>query len=225
MALQSSGAISLNDIHVEAGGTTGTPVNLNDSDVRDLINASAGSTMDFSDWYGASNVTFLNALVPSDIINGEPALSTTITVTQGDTDDRFSTSRYFGFYGASGSDEGSVSPTSLTFGTPNTALDLLYVARRAGVSNGVLNNSVSAFWLWVKHPTSNTIQASTSAISGVTIDVDGGTVTLSRSDATVLSGNSGTYWVWGSNDFTSQQHTDFITEWDGSGTSTVVVNA
>ena len=54
MALQSSGAISLNDIHVEAGGTTGTAVSINDADVRGLISASAGSEMDFTDWYGAS---------------------------------------------------------------------------------------------------------------------------------------------------------------------------
>lgn len=57
MALQTSGAISLNDIHVEAGGTTGTAVSINDADVRDLISASAGSEMDFTDWYGASAVT------------------------------------------------------------------------------------------------------------------------------------------------------------------------
>lgn len=214
MALQSSGAISLDDIHVEAGGTTGTSVSINDSDVRGLISASSGAKMDLSDWYGASNVTFLSDLVSQ----------TTVTVTQGDTDDRFSTSRYFGFYGAVSPNEGSVSPTSLTFGTPNTALNLRYVARRVSVSGGVVDNSSSAFWLWVKHPTSTTIRASTSAITGATIDVDGGTVTLSRSDATVLDGNAGTYWIWSASDFTSQQHTDFITEWDGSGTSTVVVN-
>ncbi len=214
MALQSSGAISLDDIHVEAGGTTGTSVSINDSDVRGLISASSGAKMDLSDWYGASNVTFLNDLVSQ----------TTITVTQGDTDDRFPTARYFGFYGASGSDEGSVSPTSLTFGTPNTALNLRYVARRVSVSSGVADNSSSGFWFWVKHPTSTTIRASTSSITGVTIDVDGGTLTLSRSDATVFNGTTGTYWIWGASDFTSQQHTNFITEWDGSGTLTVVVN-
>ena len=34
MALQNSGAISLNDIHVEMGGTSGTQCSLNDSDIR-----------------------------------------------------------------------------------------------------------------------------------------------------------------------------------------------
>ncbi len=214
MALQSSGAISLNDIHVEAGGTTGTSVSINDSDVRGLISASSGAKMDLSDWYGASNVTFLNDLVSQ----------TTITVTQGDTDDRFSTARYFGFYGASSPDEGSVSPTSLTFGTPNTSLNIRQLYRRVTVSGGVADNSTSALWLSVRHPSDNSIRAGETSITGVTIDIDGGTLTLSRSDATFVNSASGSSWIWFASDFTSQQHTDFITEWDGSGTSTVVVN-
>ena len=58
MALQSSGTISLNDIHVEAGGTTGTLASINDSDIRDLIGKTAGTSMAFNEWYGASAVTF-----------------------------------------------------------------------------------------------------------------------------------------------------------------------
>ena len=55
MALQSSGAISLDDIHVEAGGTTGTLASINDSDIRDLINKTADTSMAFNEWYGASS--------------------------------------------------------------------------------------------------------------------------------------------------------------------------
>lgn len=57
MALQTSGQISLNDIHVEAGGTTGTLASINDVDIRALIGKSAGVQMSFSEWYGASAVT------------------------------------------------------------------------------------------------------------------------------------------------------------------------
>ena len=57
MALQSSGAISLDDLHVEAGGTTGSTCTVNDSDIRDLISKSSGATMSFNEWYGASAVT------------------------------------------------------------------------------------------------------------------------------------------------------------------------
>ena len=48
MALQSSGAISLNDIHIEAGGSSGTQCSINDSDIRALISKSSGATMSFS---------------------------------------------------------------------------------------------------------------------------------------------------------------------------------
>ena len=55
MALQSSGAISLNEIHIEAGGSTGTLCTINDSDIRDLIGKASGATMSFNEWYGASS--------------------------------------------------------------------------------------------------------------------------------------------------------------------------
>lgn len=54
MPLQTSGAISLNQIHVEAGGASGTQASLNDSDIRALIGKSSGAQMAFSEWYGAS---------------------------------------------------------------------------------------------------------------------------------------------------------------------------
>ena len=55
MALQTSGAISLNDIHVEAGGTSSTTASINDSDIRNLISKGSGATMSFNEWYGASS--------------------------------------------------------------------------------------------------------------------------------------------------------------------------
>jgi len=57
MALQSSGAISLDDIHQEAGGSADSNCSINDADIRGLISVSAGATMSFDDWYGASAVT------------------------------------------------------------------------------------------------------------------------------------------------------------------------
>lgn len=55
MALPASGALSLNEIHIEAGGATGTTASINDSDIRDMIAKAAASTMSFSEWYGASS--------------------------------------------------------------------------------------------------------------------------------------------------------------------------
>lgn len=64
MALATSGALTLDQIHVEAGGTTGTTCSLNDSDIRGLtaaagktINSTLGTNIDFADFYGASSIT------------------------------------------------------------------------------------------------------------------------------------------------------------------------
>lgn len=57
MPLQSSGAISLNDIHVEAGGTSESSATINDADIRALINKGSEVQMSFSEWYGASAAT------------------------------------------------------------------------------------------------------------------------------------------------------------------------
>ena len=43
MGLQNSGAISLDDLHVEVGGTSGTTCSLNDADIRALIDVGSGA--------------------------------------------------------------------------------------------------------------------------------------------------------------------------------------
>ncbi len=62
MALPTSGALSLDAIHVEAGGTTNTTASFNDSDIRGLtaaagktINSTLGTQIDFNNFYGASS--------------------------------------------------------------------------------------------------------------------------------------------------------------------------
>lgn len=68
MALQGSGQISLDDIHVEAGGTSGTQAAVNDSDIRALINASSASEIEFADFYNASGAAeFKFAITKSDL--------------------------------------------------------------------------------------------------------------------------------------------------------------
>lgn len=60
MPVQSSGAISLNDLHVEAGGTSGTQCSLNDQDIRDMIGKASGATASLSEYYGASSTFDVN---------------------------------------------------------------------------------------------------------------------------------------------------------------------
>ena len=57
MPLPSSGAISLNQMHVEVGASSGTTCSLNDSDIRGLIGKSSGAQSSFSEFYGASAAT------------------------------------------------------------------------------------------------------------------------------------------------------------------------
>ena len=52
--IPTSGMISINQMHTEAGGNSGTACTLNDADIRGLINKSSGAAMNFGEWYGAS---------------------------------------------------------------------------------------------------------------------------------------------------------------------------
>ena len=67
MTLPSSGTISLNQIHVEAGGSSGSTASINDSDIRVLIGKSSEASMSFNEWYGASREITLPSLTA---ING-----------------------------------------------------------------------------------------------------------------------------------------------------------
>lgn len=87
MALQTSGAISLNEIHVEMGGTSGSSVSLGDADIRAAAGSASGAAS-IGDCYGV----------------------TALTVTQGTQNAQYVTRR--GFYDDSST--GSVSPASVT---------------------------------------------------------------------------------------------------------------
>ena len=69
MALPTSGPLSLNQIHIEAGGTSGTTASLNDADIRGLIGKASGATMSFSEWYGASGRNTVNLIISANTNN------------------------------------------------------------------------------------------------------------------------------------------------------------
>lgn len=52
MATPSSGTISLDQMNVEAGGSSGSTVSINDSQIRFLDSKSANATSSFNDFYG-----------------------------------------------------------------------------------------------------------------------------------------------------------------------------
>lgn len=69
MALQDQGVpISLNDLHVEAGGSSGTTCSLNDADIRDIIGKAANATNSLFEYYGQSSETVLTS---GGTINGQ----------------------------------------------------------------------------------------------------------------------------------------------------------
>jgi len=73
MTLPTSGnSISLNQLHVEAGGTSDTLCSLNDSDIRDIIGVSAAGSQNIQQYYGqsAESVSF-DEVVTANNISGE----------------------------------------------------------------------------------------------------------------------------------------------------------
>lgn len=68
MALPLSGPLSLNQIHVEAGGTSGTSCSLNEADTRSLIDKAVSTQNAISEYYGASSQV---ALTSSGTVNGQ----------------------------------------------------------------------------------------------------------------------------------------------------------
>lgn len=100
MALQTSGAISLNQIHVEAGGSSGTQASINDSDIRGLISKGSGAQNSFSEYYGASS---------------GPTYTDVLTMVAGATRPPKATEDDIGYSGTDGLSYGSLSPRTLSF--------------------------------------------------------------------------------------------------------------
>ena len=56
MALPASGnSLSLNQLHIEAGGTSGTMCSLNDADIRDIIGVSSAGSQNINQYFGKSS--------------------------------------------------------------------------------------------------------------------------------------------------------------------------
>ena len=200
MALPSSGSISLNQIHIEAGGSSGSLATINDADIRALIGKSDGAAMSFNEWYGAS-------------------AGIVVTVTEGT--DIFTSSAYYGLREERNPDIGSVSPTSLTFdGKAHPVRDAY---RRVNRSGGVNDDTSSAFWFILYNASDGTVPAD-DWFTSVSVQTSGASASLASAEAFIVTQGSGATgrkeWRWFSNDFTSTELSNFTSQWDGSGTST-----
>ena len=75
MATPSSGAISLNEMHVEAGGRSGTTCSINDTDIRLIANKSSGATASWNDYHNCAADWSMNMTL------GDGTHSTTVDYT------------------------------------------------------------------------------------------------------------------------------------------------
>lgn len=118
MALQTSGMISLGQIHAEAGGSSTGACTINDSDIRGLIGKASGAYVAFSSYYGASNT-----------------LDTQI-VTVGTVVPSLYNPRMYGWASTAGSiSDGSFNPKSNT--------SIVFLAWSGAWSNGTVSNEVT----------------------------------------------------------------------------------
>lgn len=183
MALQSSGPISLDDIHVEVGGTTGTTVSINDTDVRNLISSTPGTQVSFDDYYGAvSSIWSVQVLTGTStyrgIVNTSSPSSLPITYANSATitDDTFDPV----------ADQGIASTATLS--TPAAIRDFF--------SQPTGSNTFLSIW--------SVSTLSNSGFSTLTSSGTGGDThseTINRTDASFVFLTSYSRWTWTTNTF------------------------
>jgi len=179
MALPTSGALTLDAIHVEAGGTTGTTCSLNDTDIRGLapgsgktINSTQGTTVDFDDFYGASSGNSLSMTVGHSVVTTSDQYTTTTTSRRGFVANSFGSISPTSFSGVMG---GATITNCLVFGSTISTTATLQLA---------------SFLVGSSIPNTNS--------SFTSMTVDGSTV--QRSNATYTSSQVSTthfaVWTW-----------------------------
>ena len=112
MPLPASGnSLSLNQMHIEAGGSSGTTCSLNDADIRGLISKSSGVAMAFNEWFGASASV---ADYSTTLTAGHTSVTTTIGYSSSTSAARgfLTTSASLPMFGTTTNNIGSLSSTS-----------------------------------------------------------------------------------------------------------------
>jgi len=201
MALPTSGALSLNAIHVEAGGSSGTTCSLNDTDIRGLtaasgrtINSTQGTNIDFADFYGASLVTTAAAVSTTMTVGGASSTSTIQYV--GTSRSTFRGYDSSGSYDSSVTSFGSMAATSFTnyFGG-NTITEL--AIQGLSYSNVGAGGAASSGTVVLRINAANVANSNTS-FKEVQIGVSSSSSheVLQRTNATYATSGSETSWTW-----------------------------
>ena len=196
MALPTSGALTLDAIHVEAGGSTGTTCSLNDTDIRGLtpgsgktINSTQGTTVDFDDFYGASNIP---ADVSTTLTTGHSSVTTTVDY----VGSHRTSSRGFDAGPLSGQDGGNTSYGSLSTTTFTNYFGGNAVTRVLATGVTFTNNTglavISNPYTFLVGTATANVANSDSSFKQVVV----GSSTFNRSDATYTTATGLSRWEW-----------------------------
>jgi hypothetical protein len=194
--IPTSGAISLNQMHTEVGGASGSIVSINDADIRGLIGKGSGVTMSFNEWYGASS-----------------SLDTQSITVAGFSPYTYYTGTYFGA-GRSGTNTASWAFGSMSDGTAdwasNRKYQQFYAQTPVPASQGA---GRPKFWLAVVGQNNNNSGWNTVTVNGQT---------FSRTSMTFNNTGAG-YSTW-SYTYPSYSSTNVFDSNDVGSTFTVVFN-
>lgn len=220
MALPTSGALTLNAIHIEAGGSSGTTCSLNDTDIRGLtaasgrtINSTQGTNIDFADFYGASAVTTAADVSLTMTIGGASSTSTVQYV--GTTRIRYRGYDNSGTYDSSVTSFGSLSTSSFTNYFGGNTINEIYNfgTSYSSVSSGPYGNVKLLLRI-----NAGNVSNSNSSFKQMVI----GSTTYNRTDATYSADSSLSSWTWNISGNAPDNNSDTFTPFAGSG-STVTI--
>lgn len=181
MATPSSGAITLNEIHVEAGGSSGTSCSINDSDIRLIANKSSGATASWNDYYSRAADWSITMTVGDGVISSSDGYTTTTTRYRG-----YMTSTTIQGQAVPSGGIGSMNDYQDSDYLANAVIDVLAIFGQQGTTAS--NLKIQIF--------NGTISNDDTAFKSVVIN---GT-TFNRTDAGFNQNNSAdrvyTTWVW-----------------------------
>ena len=213
MALQTSGQISLNDIHIEAGGTSGSYATINDADIRALISKSSGVQMAFNEWYGASgssdllNTTMTIGSSSFDSISGTWSWYWGTTTFNGwwlinDNEGWLGSGNLYGYDGTAGGDYYADQAWGPGGGAPVSGEEIFIWTQNPNTMGSMGSTSVSGRTIvYLYRSTYNVLYLGlngTGTFSFTSLIVDGNTLTSATASSGTYQGNR--YYVWNSAD-------------------------
>lgn len=149
MATPSSGAISLNDMHVEVGGSSGSECSINDADIRLIADKSSGATASWNDYYNRAADWSITMTVGDGTISSSDGYVTTVTRYRG-----YMTSTAISATAVPSGGIGSMNDYQDSDYLANAVIDVLAIyGDQAGTSsnlrlqifNGTISNNDTAF--------------------------------------------------------------------------------